>query len=245
MGGDEMDVELIPGSGARSGAVLWMFGAFVVTAVVTRVIVRLIRAGRGPFRNTTVGTVHVHHHVYGIFLMLAAGVGEFVYRPDAPWLAVLAVAFGAGAALTLDEFALWLHLDDVYWSRQGRKSVDAVLVAGVIGVLLVLGARPFDETAEEGHVAFAATVSAQLVLAVVAIAKGKIASGLIGLVVPFVAVIAAIRLAKPGSPWARSRYPAQSRRLARSHARFPGERHGRWERVKDVLAGAPSHDPHG
>ena len=57
---------------------------------------------------------------------------------------MLAVLFGAGAALTLDEFALWLHLEDVYWSREGRSSVDAVLIALVVGALLLLGANPFD-----------------------------------------------------------------------------------------------------
>lgn len=233
-------VNFILGFGGRDGAVVWMFAAFLVTVLVTRVIVRMIRAGRGPFRNTTVGTVHVHHHVYGIFLMLAAGVGEFVYRPESPWVQVLAAGFGAGCALTLDEFALWLHLDDVYWTREGRKSVDAVLIAAVIGVLLVLGARPLEDTTGGGQLAFAVTAAAQLVLSIVAIVKGKIASGLIGLVVPFVAVVAAIRLAKPGSPWARSRYAPGSRRLARAQARFPDDRHSRWDSVKDLLAGTPT-----
>lgn len=228
-----MTVELF--EGASGGLALWMFASFVVTFAITRVIVRMIRAGRGPFRDTSVGNVHVHHHVYGIFLMLIAGAGEFVYRPDSPWVEVLAAVFGAGAALTLDEFALWLHLDDVYWAREGRKSVDAVLIAAVIGAFLVLGARPFEDTAEEGRVAFAVTVAAQLVLACIAIFKGKIASGLIGIVVPFVAIAAAVRLAKPASPWARSRYgPA---RLAKAETRF---RRNRWESVKDLLAGAPS-----
>ena len=112
---------------ARAGAA-WMLGSFVVVFLATRVIVRLIRAGKGPFRNQSVGGVHLHHLVHGIFLMLLAGVGEFTYQPDPPWLYVLAAAFGAGAALTLDEFALWLHLSDVYWEREGRVSVDAVLV---------------------------------------------------------------------------------------------------------------------
>ncbi|AIJ20675.1 phosphoethanolamine transferase CptA [Amycolatopsis methanolica] len=228
-----MTVELF--AGASTGLALWVVAAFVVTFVVTRVVVRMIRAGRGPFRDTSVGDVHVHHHVYGIFLMLLSGAGEFVYRPGSPWVEVLAVVFGAGAALTLDEFALWLHLDDVYWAREGRKSVDAVLVAAAIGAFLVLGARPFDDTADEGRMAFAVTVLAHLVLAGIAIFKGKIASGLIGIVVPFVAVVAAVRLARPGSPWARARYDAA--RLARAETRF---RRNRWDGVKDLLAGAPT-----
>jgi len=230
-----MRIELF--AGTSGGLALWMFSAFVVTFAVTRVIVRMIRAGRGPFRDTSVGDVHVHHHVYGIFLILAAGAGEFVYRPGSPWVQVLAAVFGAGAALTLDEFALWLHLDDVYWAREGRKSVDAVLVAAVIGAFLVLGARPFDDAASDGRIAFAITIAANLALSWVAIVKGKIASGLIGIVLPLIALVAAVRLAKPSSPWARSRYRPGSRRLARAETRF---RRNRWDSIKDLLAGAPS-----
>ena len=97
----------------------FMVLAFVVTFVVTRFVTHMIRTGRGPFRDNTVGGVHVHHAVYGIFLLLAAGALEFAYRPDPPGAQILAALFGAGAALTLDEFALWLHLDDVYWGPEG------------------------------------------------------------------------------------------------------------------------------
>ncbi|HKS48550.1 MAG TPA: hypothetical protein VJT49_26250 [Amycolatopsis sp.] len=227
------------GFDADSGPVLWLFAAFVVTFVVTRVIVRLIRAGKGPFRDAAIGGVHVHHHVYGIFLILLAGLAEFVYRPGPPWVQVLAGVFGAGAALTLDEFALWLHLDDVYWTEEGRKSVDVVLAASLVGLLLVLGARPFDDAAGEGRIAFAVTAAVNLVFSVVAVLKGKSSSGVIGLVISLVAIVAAMRLAKPGSLWARKRYPSGSRKLERSRARFPPDRRSRWARVADRLAGAP------
>ncbi len=115
---------------------LWMLGAFVVTFLVTRFVTKAIRRGVGPFRDTTVGGVHVHHQVYGIFLMLGAGVAEFTYRPGPPWLEVLAALFGVGAALTLDEFALWLNLEDVYWTRKGRQSIDAAVL---FGSLLLIG----------------------------------------------------------------------------------------------------------
>src|SRR5918998_4674179 len=121
-----------------------MVASLLVTFLATRLVTRSIRRGRGPFRDASVGGVHVHHEVYGIFLLLGAGTAEFAYRPPTPWVEVLAVLFGVGAALTLDEFALWLHLDDVYWSREGRSSVDAVLVALVVGCLLLVGANPFD-----------------------------------------------------------------------------------------------------
>jgi len=105
-----------------SAAVFWMLVAFVVTFAVTRVITNLIRRGRGPFRDMSVGGVHIHHQVWGIFLLLGVGTMELAYRPASPWLEVLAVLFGMGAALTLDEFALWLRLDDVYWGPEGRRS---------------------------------------------------------------------------------------------------------------------------
>ncbi|MTD52849.1 hypothetical protein [Amycolatopsis pithecellobii] len=222
------------------GAVLWLFAAFVVTFVVTRTVVRLIRSGRGPFRDTTVGGVHVHHHVYGIFLMLAAGVAEFVYTPGTPWVQIFAAVFGAGAALTLDEFALWLYLDDVYWTEQGRKSVDLVFGAALVGLLLVLGARPFEDTAGDGRISFAVTIAVNLVFALVALLKGKTASGVVGLVVPLVALVAAIRLAKPSSPWARKRYPVDSRKWERATARFPEGGRARWTHLVDRVAGSPA-----
>lgn len=223
-----------------SWTVVWLFAAFVVTFVVTRVIVRLIRAGRGPFRDNKVGGVHVHHHVYGIFLMLLAGTAEFLYQPGTPWAQVLAAVFGAGAALTLDEFALWLHLDDVYWTQEGRQSVDVVAVAALVGLLLVLGARPFDDTAGEGRVSFAITTAVNLFFALVAIFKGKITLGVLGIVVPFVSIVAAIRLAKPKSPWARRRYRDGSPKLERAEDRYPAGRTSRWTGVLDRVAGAPT-----
>ena len=72
------------------------------------------------------GGVHIHHLVFGIVLLMLAGFLDFAFQPDSPWLEILAVAFGIGAGLTLDEFALWLHLEDVYWAEEGRRSVDAI-----------------------------------------------------------------------------------------------------------------------
>ena len=66
--------------------------------------------------------------MWGILLVLAAGLLQFRYSPRSPWAEVLAALFGAGAALTLDEFALWFNLDDVYWSKTGRQSIDAILM---------------------------------------------------------------------------------------------------------------------
>jgi hypothetical protein len=105
---------------------------FFVTFAIVRGITAMIRANVGPFHNVTAGTTHIHHLVWGIFLLL---VVAYVWLSEvgvgSSWVASLtAIAFGVGAALTLDEFALWLNLQDVYWASQGRQSIDAVLIFG-------------------------------------------------------------------------------------------------------------------
>ena len=115
--------------------------SFLLTFVVVRTITHAIRAGRfhRVLRNlSTPGGTHLHHLVPGILLLLITGYVGIGVAPseDRSWQAAL---FGVGAALTLDEFALWLHLEDVYWAKQGRASVDAVIVAATILALGVLG----------------------------------------------------------------------------------------------------------
>ncbi|GAA2757921.1 hypothetical protein [Actinopolymorpha rutila] len=236
------DVDLRLTLGGRD-TVLWMLVSFIVTFLVTRTVTRLIRSGRGPFRDAKLGGVHVHHAVYGIFAMIGAATAEFAYRPDPPAQQVVAVIFAAGAALTLDEFALWLYLEDVYWTREGRRSVDAVLVAATIGILLLLGASPLDTAGATGAAAAAATIAFNLAFSLVAIAKGKLSTGLIGVFVPLVAMIGAFRLAKPNSPWAHRLYAQTSRRRARSRARYPADRRTWWDAVKDQIGGPPSPPP--
>ena len=103
---------------------------FVVTFAIVRGITHMIRAGIGPFHNVTGGSLHIHHLVWGILLLLAVGYLWLIERgTGSNWLSSLtAIAFGVGAALTLDEFALWLNLRDVYWAGAGRESIDAVVV---------------------------------------------------------------------------------------------------------------------
>jgi hypothetical protein len=234
-----VDPQLLPLLGGRRVLVAWMLAAFLLTFLVTRWVTRSIRSGRGPFRDVAVGGVHVHHQVYGIFLMLGTGTAEFTYRPGRPWVLVLAALFGAGAALTLDEFALWLRLDDVYWSREGRSSVDAVLVASVVGGLLLLGANPFDADRADGELQLAVTVVVNLVFAFVTILKGRVVLGVVGVFVPLVALVGALRLAKPRSPWARRWYRPDSRRWRRCRARFPPGRRTRWDGLVDLFAATP------
>jgi hypothetical protein len=175
--------------------------------------------------------------------VLVAALLQFAYQPDSPWAEILGALFGVGAALTLDEFALWLHLDDVYWSREGRKSIDAVLLGATICALLLVGTSPFGEGIEgddlTGYVTFAGVLALDFGAAIVAFLKGKFVLGAVGIFVPFVAWIAAIRLARPGSPWARRRYRGRPAKLERAVARF--DRHdARMERLRDLLGGAPT-----
>jgi hypothetical protein len=111
--------------------------SFVLTFAVIRVITHLIRAGVGPLHNVTAGTLHIHHLVWGILLLLAVGYVWLleVGVGSSRMASLTALAFGVGAALTLDEFALWLNLRDVYWEDQGRLSIDAVVIfAGLLSV---------------------------------------------------------------------------------------------------------------
>ncbi len=115
--------------------------SFLVTFTLVRLITHAIRDDRFKrvFRNVqTSGGLHIHHLVIGILLLLVTGYISTGVDPDRH-TGILAVLFGIGAALTLDEFALWLRLKDVYWTRQGRASIDAVVIAGSIGSMGVLG----------------------------------------------------------------------------------------------------------
>jgi hypothetical protein len=116
--------------------------AFFTTFAAVRVITHAIRAERGPFRNITPGGRHIHHMTFGITGLLTVGylwlleIGTDEQRGASR---VTAVVYGSGAALTLDEFALWLNLEDDYWSKQGRESIDAVVLFGSLLSLSVIG----------------------------------------------------------------------------------------------------------
>jgi hypothetical protein len=103
---------------------------FLVTFGIVRAITHLIRAGIGPFHNVSSGGLHIHHLVWGILILILVGYVWLVEQGvGSNWIAsVTAILFGVGTALTLDEFALWLNLQDVYWTGTGRESIDAVVV---------------------------------------------------------------------------------------------------------------------
>ena len=121
---------------------LFSSGAFFVTFAAVRAITHAIRAERGPFRNITPGGRHVHHMTFGIAGLLTVGylwMMELCVREGRNSSRLSAAAFGSGAALTLDEFALWLNLEDVYWAKQGRESIDAVVLFGSLLALSSIG----------------------------------------------------------------------------------------------------------
>jgi hypothetical protein len=218
-------------------AALWMLVGFIVAYAVTRTITVRIKNRKvsgaaeesGPIRDVHIGGVHVHHQVWGILLVLVVGLLTFRFRPESPWIEVLAALFGIGAALALDEFALWLHLEDVYWSEEGKKSIDAVMIAAVFGLVLLAGTSPIGVSSEDAA-SDAAWITAVLVLlhvsiCAISILKGKLVMGLAGLPLPSLSFLAAVRLAKPESFWARRFYG--DRKLARAtkrHLRYEGRR---------------------
>jgi hypothetical protein len=191
----------------------------------------------------SIGGVHVHHQVWGILLVLVAGLFQFRFQPSSPGVEILATMFGIGAALALDEFALWFYLDDVYWSDEGRKSITAVLVGAAVGGALLLSSSPlgldFDDPDPELRQTFwsaTVVVLVNMACAFVCVLKGKLATGVIGVVIPVVALVGALRLAKPTSWWARKRYA--ERKLERARRRFGPRWEARQDRIKDFLSGA-------
>ncbi|HVD41363.1 MAG TPA: hypothetical protein VNC16_10235 [Solirubrobacterales bacterium] len=221
---------------------------FLLSFAFIRMSTRLQRSPRVPWWPGSIVSdsgVHLHHLVFGIVTMMAAGAGGFAAFGNSPWTEICAFAFGIGAGLTIDEFALWVYLDDVYWAKEGRSSIDATVIAAALMLLALLGFTPF--TIEDGDVSaiLGTALSALVVFALVAIcfAKGRIMHGCIGFFVFPIALYGACRLGKPHSAWARRRYgERRPAKQARAEARFPPDR--RTERFKeafrDVVGGKPS-----
>ncbi|HEX7097255.1 MAG TPA: hypothetical protein VF183_15320 [Acidimicrobiales bacterium] len=226
---------------------LLCFLAFIVTFLITRTITRLIRAGKGPFRDIDHHGVHIHHSVPGLILLLFGAGLAIGAPPDVPWREIAAVLIGIGASLVLDEFALILHLEDVYWSAEGRQSVEAVALVGAFMVCFLIGLSPFgvdDATTAESTVRglTSATLIASVLGVVVCAAKGKYRLALFAIFVPLIAVIGAVRMARPGSPWARRFYRGGRRydEAVRRAQRFDARWDPRLRRIGDLIAGRPS-----
>jgi hypothetical protein len=213
---------------------LLLLVSFGATFGITRFITHSIRSERFSWLgNIEAGDTHIHHLVWGICLLIVSGLLAVAVQPP---LEVTAIVFGIGAALTLDEFALWLHLDDVYWSEQGRQSIDAVIVFAIVSGFMVLGAYPisFDDSGPglAGVISLVLSLAIGWTFVIVCFLKGKLIWGVLGLYIAPIAIVSALRLARPGSWWARNRYDAA--KLERSRHRFKGEE----KVVKPEAAGA-------
>jgi hypothetical protein len=221
---------------------------FILSFAFIRMSTRLQRSPRvswWPGSIVSDSGVHLHHLVFGIVTMMIAGASGFASFGESPWMEICAFAFGVGAGLTIDEFALWVYLDDVYWAEEGRSSIDATVIAAAAMMLALLGFAPLTiETGSVGAV-LGSILSAAVLFALVAIcfAKGRVMHGTVGFFVFPIALYGACRLGKPRSAWARRRYgERRPRKQARSQERFLPDR--RTERFKnafrDLVGGKPS-----
>lgn len=231
----------------EQGAFLVLVG-FVCSFAFIRMSTRIIRSESvswWPGNIESEGGVHVHHLVFGIVTMMAAGTLGFFADGRAPFAEICALLFGVGAGLTIDEFALWVHLEDVYWAREGRSSIDAGVIAASLMLLIVLGVSPAAIDSQSTAALISSVVTLLFVFACVAIcfAKGRVMHGTIGIFIAPIAFYGAGRLGKPDSAWARYRYgerrPGKQARAAR---RFPpGRRTERFkEAFRDLVGGKPS-----
>jgi hypothetical protein len=215
------------------------FVAFLLTFAFIRTSAHMIRAQVKWWPgNVQVGGTHIHHLVWGILLLLICGYIAVSIDPQSPWREVIAVLFGVGTGLTLDEFALWLNLKDVYWSRDGRASIDAVVIAAAISGLLLVSLRGWidvtTEVANEVQAAVGGVGVLGLLLALINAAKEKFGMAIWSILIPVSGVPGAFRLAKPNSVWARLFY--RHGKKERSRERFAGSR-GRpfWKRTGELL----------
>jgi hypothetical protein len=242
---------------------------FVCSFGFIRLSTRLMRSPRVPWWPGSVVSdsgVHVHHLVFGIILMGISGALGFWFFDSGIWMELSALLFGVGIGLTIDEFALFIHLDDVYWSAEGRSSIDATVLAVAAMVLLLLGVDPIELNSDNAVAvvfntvfgikpvvfdtssAVAAVISVLVLLgvlgfALVCFAKQRLVHGTVGFFLTPVAIYGTLRLAKPGSPWARRFYgtrdPAKQKR---AQERFRPDRRTETykERFRDAVGGATS-----
>ena len=205
--------------------------SFLVTFGFIRTSTHMIRAQVSwwPGNVSTKGGTHIHHMVFGIITIMVVGWFGVVNEDlGSPGREICAVLFGIGTGLTLDEYALWLNLKDVYWEKQGRASIDAVIIAASVAGLLLVGLRGWIDAADDvedadegrgrgpralrdrdrGHQRGEGEVRI----------RARSASWC-----PLVGLIGAVRLAKPRSLWARGYRKGRRVRAAGALLRRSGE----------------------
>ena len=229
----------------RQGVFLVLVG-FIGSFAFIRMSTRMIRAEVSwwPGNIESESGLHVHHLVFGIITMMVAGTIGFAAFGHSPLTEICAFFFGVGVGLTIDEFALWVYLEDVYWAREGRSSIDATVIAAAMIGLIVIGANPFT-TGEEGVSLVESIITWLLALVFVAVSflKGRRLHGLLGVFIFPLAIYATCRIGKPDSPWAHHRYGTKHpKKQAKAEGRFPpGRRTERFkEAIRDMVGGKPS-----
>jgi len=229
----------------------FFFAAFLLTFAFIRTSAHMIRAQVSWWPgNVSVGGLHIHHLGWGILLLLIFGWVGVALHPGDPWREIAAILFGVGTGLTLDEFALWLNLKDVYWSKEGRRSIDAVIIAVAFTGLVMVGFRGLIDAADDVEAVVFAVAGAigglGIVMAFVNAAKEKFGMAILSILIPVAGFPGAVRLGKPHSVWAKLFY--QHHQLERSEARFScsrgepfwkrgGELRGRFRRPRPAGAG--------
>lgn len=218
---------------------------FLLSFVFIRASTRLMRSPKVPWWPGSIVSesgLHVHHLVFGIVTMMVAGAIGFADGENSVLSGFAAFGFGVGMGLTIDEFALWLHLDDVYWSEEGRRSIDATVIMVVILAMIMFGVRPFEVISDSPEALALSFGVMALVIWWVAICvlKERYLHALLGFFIWPFAAYGAARLGKPGSRWAKKRYgerrPAKQLRAER---RFhSGRRTDRFkEKFRDLVGG--------
>jgi hypothetical protein len=219
--------------------------SFLLSFALTRLYTRLAR--RYAWGSGRLGDTHIHHMVPGLVLVLVGGLIAFSTYTNPAIVDLAAIAFGGGAALVLDEFALVFHLEDVYWEDEGRQSVVAtVLGAAVIVLMLVLTAPAglhTDTFSDRSRIYAVAYLGGNALFALICFLKGKPFVGLTAIFVPLIGLVGAVRLAHPKSPWAHFFYDEP--KLERARIRFSrclGQRTR--NRVVAVVGGFPHRAAH-
>ena len=232
----------------KQGLFLVLVG-FILSFAFIRMSTRLMRSQRVPWWPGSVVSdsgVHVHHLAFGIVTMMIAGAVGFSSMGESPYLEICAFVFGVGMGLTIDEFALWVYLEDVYWAEEGRSSIDATVIAASALILILLGVTPFSFETGDLSTTIGSILGAAFLFAMVAICffKQRVMHGSIGFFILPLAIYGASRLGKPGSPWARHRYGERNpgkQEQGRSGASRPDRHTERYKNAfRDIVGGKPS-----
>lgn len=223
-----------------------MLVAFIITYILTRGYTRIAR--KTGWGSANFGGVHTHHMVFGLVMAFVAGALVFGFVPDTSgsFFLLLAALFGVGAALVLDEFALIFHLQDVYWEKEGRKSVDATVLGLLFACLFLLHATPFGTTGQDSGWLIFTLIVMYLPFVIIAALKGKLFMAIFGVFSPILAIIGAIRLAEPDSIWAHKFYKPKGKKITRSKKRYAAYEvkwRPRKEKLWDILGGKTGRPP--